>query len=225
MPKLPMNCFPLSTMSCGVSPPRKWLVKHPDKHYNPPRWCTRRQPAWQNRAHFLGAAAEAMRRILVENARRKLRLKRGGGAERDELHESVIKAPADDEKVIKVHEALETLESANPEMARIVTLRFFVGLKHEEIATLLGVNEKTVRRHWEVAKVKLFQTIKALNRISPSLVRPEFFADALSRTRRFVFRLTSLSNIRSKALQLFHFLSHHGGNAVFGQIYARDSDT
>ena len=119
------------------------------------------QPAWQNRAHFLGAAAEAMRRILVENARRKLRLKRGGGVERAELHESAIEAPADDEKVIKVHEALETLAAEDAEMAKIVTLRFFVGLKHEEIATLLGVNEKTVRRHWEVAKVKLFQSIKA----------------------------------------------------------------
>jgi len=102
-----------------------------------------------------------MRRILVENARRKLRLKRGGGVERAELHESAIEAPADDEKVIKVHEALETLAAEDAEMAKIVTLRFFVGLKHEEIATLLGVNEKTVRRHWEVAKVKLFQSIKA----------------------------------------------------------------
>jgi RNA polymerase sigma factor (TIGR02999 family) len=118
------------------------------------------QPMWQNRAHFLGAAAEAMRRILVENARRKLRLKRGGGAVRAELHESAIEAPADDEKVIKVHEALEILAAENPEMAKIVTMKFFVGLKHEEIATVLGVNEKTVRRHWEVAKVKLFRSIK-----------------------------------------------------------------
>src|SRR5213076_2434532 len=64
------------------------------------------QPAWQNRAHFFAAAAEAMRRILVETARRKLRLKRGGGAERVELHESAIEAPAADEKILQVHEAL-----------------------------------------------------------------------------------------------------------------------
>src|SRR2546428_4054196 len=63
------------------------------------------QPAWQNRAHFLSAAAEAMRRILVESARRKLRLKRGGGRERVELHESAIEAPAEDEKILQVHEA------------------------------------------------------------------------------------------------------------------------
>src|SRR5437870_6360468 len=61
------------------------------------------QPAWENRAHFLAAAAEAMRRILVETARRKLRLKRGGSQERIELHESAIEAPAEDEKIIQVH--------------------------------------------------------------------------------------------------------------------------
>jgi RNA polymerase sigma factor (TIGR02999 family) len=127
------------------------------------RLSGQRNQHYPNRHHFFGAAAEAMRRILVENARRKLRLKRGGGVERAELQESAIEAPADDETVMKVHEALDTLAAENPEMARIVTLKFFVGLKHEEIATLLGVNEKTVRRHWELAKVKLFQSIKALD--------------------------------------------------------------
>lgn len=119
------------------------------------------QPAWQNRAHFLAAAAEAMRRILVENARRKLRLKRGGDRDRVELHESAIESPADDEKVLQVHEALAVLAAEDPQKAEIVKLRFFVGLGHDEIAALLGVNEKTVRRHWEVAKVRLFQQISA----------------------------------------------------------------
>jgi RNA polymerase sigma factor (TIGR02999 family) len=118
-------------------------------------------PNWQNRAHFLGAAAEAMRRILVENARRKLRLKRGGGQERVELEVSAIEAPAEDEKIIQVHEALDALAKEDPQKAEIVKLRFFVGLGHDEIAALLGVNEKTVRRHWELAKVRLFQTIKS----------------------------------------------------------------
>ena len=119
------------------------------------------QPNWQNRAHFLAAAAEAMRRILVESARRKLRLKRGGRQERVELEESAIAAPAEDEKILQVHEALNTLATEDPQKAEIVKLRFFVGLGHDEIAALLGVNEKTVRRHWEVAKVRLFETIKA----------------------------------------------------------------
>jgi RNA polymerase sigma factor (TIGR02999 family) len=119
------------------------------------------QPDWQNRAHFLGAASEAMRRILVENARRKLRLKRGAGSERVELHESAIQAPIDDEKILQVHEALDRLAAEDKQKAEIVKLRFFAGLNHDEIAALLGVNEKTVRRHWEVAKVRLFQLIQS----------------------------------------------------------------
>jgi RNA polymerase sigma factor (TIGR02999 family) len=119
------------------------------------------QPHWQNRNHFLAAAAEAMRRILVENARRKMRLKRGGGRERVELEESAIAAPAEDEKLLQVHEALDVLAAEDPQKAQIVKLRFFAGLGYEEIAALLGVNEKTVRRHWEVAKIRLFQNITA----------------------------------------------------------------
>src|SRR5262249_17534646 len=119
------------------------------------------QPAWQNRAHFLGAASEAMRRILVENARRKLRLKHGGGNEHTELHESAIEAPVEDEKILQVNEALDALATEDPQKAQIVKLRFFAGLNHDEIAALLGVNEKTVRRHWEVAKVRLFRSIRA----------------------------------------------------------------
>jgi RNA polymerase sigma factor (TIGR02999 family) len=119
------------------------------------------QGAWQNRAHFLGAAAEAMRRILVENARRKLRLKRGAGHERVELEESGISGPIEDDKVLQVNAALESLAAHDPDKAEIVKLRFFVGLTNEEIAALLNVNEKTVRRHWEAAKVLLFQAIKA----------------------------------------------------------------
>jgi RNA polymerase sigma factor (TIGR02999 family) len=116
------------------------------------------QPAWQNRGHFFAAAGEAMRRILVENARRKLRLKRGGGQECVEL-DSAIQAPIEDEKLLQVSDALELLELEDPEKAEVVKLRFFVGLNNHEIAALLGVNEKTVRRHWELAKVRLFQFI------------------------------------------------------------------
>jgi len=77
-----------------------------------------------------------------------------------DLNESALEAPAEDEKILQVHEALETLSAEDPEKAQIVKLRFFVGLNNEEIAALLGVNEKTVRRQWEVAKVRLFQHIK-----------------------------------------------------------------
>jgi RNA polymerase sigma factor (TIGR02999 family) len=116
---------------------------------------------WQNRAHFFCAAAEAMRRILIDNARRKQALRRGGGQERVELEATALESPADDEQILQVNDALEMLAAGDPEKAEIVKLRYFVGLNHEEIAALLGVNEKTVRRHWEVAKVRLYQSIKA----------------------------------------------------------------
>jgi len=118
-------------------------------------------PGWQNRAHFFAAAAEAMRRILVDRARRKHALRHGGSQVRVEMDETALQAPADDEKVLQVHDALEMLAVEDPQKAEIVKLRFFGGLSHEEIAQVLSVNEKTVRRHWEVAKVRLFQVIKA----------------------------------------------------------------
>lgn len=120
------------------------------------------QPNWKNNGHFFYAASEAMRRILVENARRKLSLKRGGGSEKTEFEESAIAAPADDEKILQVHAALETLAEEDPEKAQIVKLRFFAGFNHQEIAAMLAINEKTVRRHWEIAKLKLFDAISAM---------------------------------------------------------------
>ena len=118
-------------------------------------------PGWQNRAHFFAAAAEAMRRILVDRARRKHTLRHGGSQVRVELHETAIEAPADDEKLLQVHDALEVLAAEDSQKAEIVKLRFFGGLSHEEIAKVLSVNEKTVRRHWELAKVRLFQIVNA----------------------------------------------------------------
>jgi RNA polymerase sigma factor (TIGR02999 family) len=114
---------------------------------------------FENRAHFFGAAAEAMRRILVDSARRKNQLKRGGNHERIELNETQIAAPVEDEKLLLVDEALNILAREDPVKAEVVKLRYFVGLKHQEIADALGVSEPTIRRHWAVAKVRLFQLI------------------------------------------------------------------
>jgi RNA polymerase sigma factor (TIGR02999 family) len=118
------------------------------------------QPLWANRAHFISSAAEAMRRILVENARRKLRCKRGGDQERVVMEESAIAAPEAEEKLLQVNAALDLLEREDSAKARVVKLRYFVGMKNEEIANLLDVNEKTVRRTWELAKVRLVELIK-----------------------------------------------------------------
>jgi RNA polymerase sigma factor (TIGR02999 family) len=116
---------------------------------------------WASRGHFFGAASEAMRRILVENARRRAAAKRGGGQAATALDENLhgLPVPADD-RLIQVHEVLDELEAEDPLKARIVKLRFFVGLGHDEIAALLGLNEKTVRRHWELAKVWLYRAIR-----------------------------------------------------------------
>ena len=112
-----------------------------------------------NRAHFFAAAAEAMRRILVDSARRHAQLKRGGDQERVEWHETRIAAPVEDEKLLLVNEALDTLAREDPRQAEVVKLRYFVGLTHLETAEALGVSEVTVRRHWAVAKVRLFELI------------------------------------------------------------------
>ena len=114
---------------------------------------------FENRAHFFASAAEAMRRILVDSARRHGQLKRGGDQERVELHETRIAAPVEDEKLLLVNEALDALAREDPVKAEVVKMRYFVGLKHEEIAEVLGVSEPTVRRHWAVAKVRLFELI------------------------------------------------------------------
>ena len=122
-------------------------------------------PAWNGRAHFFAAASEAMRRILVERARRRQRLKRGAGAEHLAFDEDALAAPIDDARILQVHEALERLATEDPLKVEIVNMKFFVGLANNEIAALLEVNEKTVRRHWEVAKVRLFQEIHELQRL------------------------------------------------------------
>jgi RNA polymerase sigma factor (TIGR02999 family) len=114
---------------------------------------------FENRAHFFAAAAEAMRRILVDSARRHVQLKRGGDQERVELHETRIAAPVEDEKLLQINEALEALAREDPLKAEVVKLRYFVGLKHQEIADALGVAEITIRRHWAVARVRLFELI------------------------------------------------------------------
>jgi RNA polymerase sigma factor (TIGR02999 family) len=115
------------------------------------------QLKFDNRAHFFAAAAEAMRRILVESARRHGRLKRGGDQERVEWCEDLVAAPVESEKLLLVDEALDILAREDPMQAEVAKMRYFVGLKHQEIADALGVSESTIRNHWAVAKVRLFE--------------------------------------------------------------------
>src|SRR6185436_1190245 len=114
-----------------------------------------------NRAHFFAAAAEAMRRILVDRARAKATGKRGGGWERINLNKVEIAADADDDTLLLVNESLERLAKEEPEAAEIVKLRFFAGLTLEEAGQLLGFTERTAKRHWAFARAWLYDAIKA----------------------------------------------------------------
>ncbi len=116
---------------------------------------------WKNRAYFFAAAAQAMRRILVDHARRKARFKHGGGQQRINVDDLTVAEPTPDEKVLLVNEALEQLEKENPERARIVVLKYFSGLTNREVAQALGIGERTVDRHWVCAKSWLFRRIRA----------------------------------------------------------------
>jgi RNA polymerase sigma factor (TIGR02999 family) len=114
---------------------------------------------WKNRRHFYGASSEAMRRILIESARRKQAEKRGSGRPDTEFHDSVHGPPDADEKLMEIHEVLDELEAEDPQKAQIVKLRCFVGLTIPEIAKLLEIGERTVGRHWELARVWLYEAI------------------------------------------------------------------
>ena len=119
------------------------------------------QPSWQNRAHFFAAAAEAMRRILIDNARRKNYLRHGGGAERVNLDGLDLAASVDDEQLLALNEALDHLAAHDATKAQVVKLRFFAGLTNEQVARVLGVSEPTVKRHWAYARAWLFREINS----------------------------------------------------------------
>jgi RNA polymerase sigma factor (TIGR02999 family) len=116
---------------------------------------------WQNRAYFFAAAAEAMRRILIEHARRKSRLKNGGGQERLNTEELELADAMPDEKILLVNDALEQLEVEHPVRARIVVMKYFGGMTNKEVAETLGIGERSVDRHWVCAKTWLFRKVSA----------------------------------------------------------------
>ena len=117
--------------------------------------------AWENRGHFFAAAAEAMRRVLVDRARKKLAQKRGIRPERLNLDQVDLAIDAAPEVIVAVHEALENLTLQNPDSAELVKLRFFVGLDYSESARVLGISERTAKRHWSFAKAWLFRELSS----------------------------------------------------------------
>jgi RNA polymerase sigma factor (TIGR02999 family) len=115
---------------------------------------------WQNRGHFFAAAALAMRRILIERARRKMSAKRGERAEHISIDEMDVAQTLPDERVLMIDEALERLQKSNAELAQVVILKFFGGLTNVEVAEMLGVTERTVQNKWVFAKAWLLENIR-----------------------------------------------------------------
>jgi RNA polymerase sigma factor (TIGR02999 family) len=115
--------------------------------------------SWNSRGHFFRAASEAMRRILVENARKKRRIKRGGEHDRLNLDEASITTDEQDIGLLALDEALAKLEEIDPEKANLVKLRYFVGLTTSQSAEILNISLPTANRHWSYARSWLFREI------------------------------------------------------------------
>jgi len=114
-------------------------------------------PGWRDRGHFFAAAAEAMRRILVEQARRKTSVRGGGGRKRHELHDSAIAVEDDSIDLIALSEALDRLTAEAPRKSELVKLRYFTGLTIAEAAAAMGISHATAERYWAYSRLKLYQ--------------------------------------------------------------------
>jgi RNA polymerase sigma factor (TIGR02999 family) len=116
---------------------------------------------WDSRGHFFAAAAEAMRRILVERARRRARLRHGGALRRLDLSETVVAdGPTEDDQILQLDEALDRLAAVRPQAAELVKLRFFSGLTAEEAAPMVGLSPRTARRLWAFARAWLRRDVE-----------------------------------------------------------------
>jgi len=116
-------------------------------------------PRFENRAHFFAAAAEAMRRILIDRARRKRALRHGGGQRRVEIEEADLASPHGDDQLLAMNEALGRLAEAHPLEAEVVKLRYFVGMTNEQAAGALGISERTAKYYWTHARAWLYHEI------------------------------------------------------------------
>ena len=125
------------------------------------------QQQWQNSRHFFSAAAEAMRRILVERARQKARQKHGGEWQRVDLSEIDVAAESNDDTLLFVHEALERFAATDPVCTELVKLRFFAGIPNPQAAQMLGLSERTAKRNWAYARAWLAKEIARLKAGNP----------------------------------------------------------
>jgi RNA polymerase sigma factor (TIGR02999 family) len=119
------------------------------------------QAQFQNRAHFFAAAAEAMRRILIDRARRKRAIRHGGAQQRVDIQEMDLASPTDDDQLLAVNEALDKLAIEHKVEAEVVKLRYFVGMTNEEAADALGISPRTAKYYWTHARAWLYRKITA----------------------------------------------------------------
>lgn len=124
------------------------------------------QQQWNNRAHFFGAAAEAMRRILVEHARRRIAQKHGGGQAPLQLDEQIAYVENESNNLLVLHEALTQFEKVDPNKASLVKLRYFGGLSEEQAADTLGISRATASRHWAFARAWLYDEVNRLKGVA-----------------------------------------------------------
>ena len=115
--------------------------------------------SWQNRAHFLGVAAQVMRRILVDHARHRGAEKRFGQLDKLQLNENIDKAVEMDSELVALDDALKSLAKVDPALAKLVELRFFGALTFEETAEVMGISPRTAKRHWQLARAWLYRNL------------------------------------------------------------------
>lgn len=113
--------------------------------------------SWQDRSHFFGIAARAMRQILVDHARKRTRLKRGGNARPETLDENALSVAADADRILLIHDALDRLTAIDPRLTQVIECRFFAGYSEEETAAILGTSPRTVRRDWTRGRAWLLE--------------------------------------------------------------------
>jgi RNA polymerase sigma factor (TIGR02999 family) len=169
-PKAPEELLPLVYDELRKLAAFKLAQQSPDQTLQPTalvhevylRLLGHEQRSWQDRKHFFAAAAEAMRHVLVDRARRKASVRHGGGWQRLDLDDAVIAAGTSDENILLINEALEKFALHDPACADLVKLRFFGGLTFSQAAEIMGISERTAQRFWAYARAWLYREIKTL---------------------------------------------------------------